>query len=402
MNKIELLAPAGDMECVEAAARFGADAVYLGGDLLQLRAKNAGFARDDIAVAAEFLHSKKKKLYVTVNSFAKNCEIPACKEYARFLSDAGVDAVIISDLGVLAEFAAAAPELERHISTQANCMNYRTAQVYASLGAKRIVLARETSLQEIAEMHELLGDDVELEAFVHGAMCMAYSGRCLISSYLTGRSGNRGACTQPCRWTYTLTEEKRPGEYFPVEEDEKGFTIMSSHDLCCIDLLDELVQAGVTSFKIEGRMKTAYYVATAVNAYRRRMDGTLSAAECRNELDCLQHRPYSTGFYYGELKKGHYNDGLYRASCRFMANVLDWKDNVLTLRQRNNFKVGDTLEVLSPNLEPVSFPVQWIKNENDELQQSAPHPNQIVRIPCEYPLTPGDILRRREDVLVQS
>ena len=397
MGKIELLAPAGDWECLETAANFGADAVYMGGDLLQLRAKKAGFSREDLVRAAEFLHAQGKRLYVTVNSFAKNEEIPQCGDYARFLRDAGVDAAIISDLGVLAEFAEAAPELERHVSTQANCGNYRTAQIYASLGASRIVLAREMSIDEIGELRAKLDPAVELEAFVHGAMCMAYSGRCLISSYLTGRSGNRGECSQPCRWSYSIMEAKRPGEYFDLEETESGTSILSSHDLCAIDLLDELKAAGVNSFKIEGRMKSSYYVATAVNAYRRALDGTLPLAACRDELACLQHRPYTTGFYHGELKLGHYNDGKYQAACRFMANVLGWEDGILKLRQRNNFKVGDRLEVLSPKGEPMSFTVEWIRNEDGEYQQAAPHPNQTVFVPCPAELRAGDMLRRREE-----
>ena len=401
MNQIELLAPAGDMECVETAARFGADAVYIGGNMLQLRAKNAGFTAEGVAAAAEYLHGKGKKLYVTVNSFAYNSEIPACADYARFLESIGVDAVIISDLGVLAEFGDAAPGLERHISTQANCMNYRTAQVYASMGAKRIVLAREMSLEDISELHDKLGNSVELEAFVHGAMCMAYSGRCIISSYLTGRSGNRGACTQPCRWNYALVEEKRPGEFFPVEETDEGTAVLSSHDLCCVEILDRLAAAGVSSFKIEGRMKSSYYVASAVNAYRKAIDGTLPIEKCREELENLLHRPYSTGFYFGAVKKDHNNDGLYRSSCRFIANVLDCKDGVLKLRQRNHFRIGDVLEVLSPAGDPVSFSVQWIKNEDGEMQETAPHPNQTVYVPCEFELREGDILRRREDICVK-
>lgn len=401
MNRVELLAPAGDMECLKTAARFGADAVYIGGNMLQLRAKNAGFTGEGVAEAAEYLHGLGKKLYVTVNSFAYNSEIPACADYARFLESIGVDAVIISDLGVLAEFGDAAPGLERHISTQANCMNYRTAQVYASMGAKRIVLAREMSLSDIAELHDKLGNSVELEAFIHGAMCMAYSGRCMISSYLTGRSGNRGACTQPCRWNYALVEEKRPGEFFPVEETEDGTAVLSSHDLCCVEILDKLSAAGVCSFKIEGRMKSSFYVATAVNAYRHAIDGTLPIDVCREELNCLQHRPYSTGFYLGEVKNGHNNDGLYRSSRRFMANVLGWENGVLKLRQRNNFKVGDVLEVLSPNRAPVSFSVLQITNEEGEMQETAPHPNQTVFVPCDIPLCEGDILRREEEICVK-
>jgi hypothetical protein len=220
MIKAELLAPAGDMESVDAAARFGADAVFIGGDFLQLRAKKAGFTREDVTAAADFLHARGKKLYVTVNSFAKNDEIAHCGDYARFLRDAGADAAIISDLGVMAAFAKAAPELDIHVSTQANCMNYGTAKVYADLGAKRIVLAREMTLQDIADLRAHLDPQVELEAFVHGAMCMAYSGRCILSSYLAGRSGNRGECTQSCRWNYALVEEKRPGEYIPIEEED--------------------------------------------------------------------------------------------------------------------------------------------------------------------------------------
>ena len=396
MKHIELLAPAGDFECLQAAANFGADAVYIGGDLLQLRAGKVGFSRDDIRRAAEYLHARGKKLYVTVNCFAQNDEIAACADYARFMQSAGVDAAIISDMGVMAEFAAAAPALELHVSTQANCMNYRTAAVWASLGAKRVVLARELSLADIRALREQLDPAIELEAFVHGAMCMAYSGRCLISSDLASRSGNRGDCAQPCRWSYTLLEEKRPGEYFPIEEDEGGTAILSSHDLCCMELLPQIADAGVCSFKIEGRMKSAYYVAAVVNAYRKVMDGVLTPAQGRAELECLQHRPYATGFYEGAVKSAHYNDGQYNSTHRFMANVLAWQNGEATLRQRNNFKVGDELELLSPHSEPRSFTVGYIRNEAGELQDAAPHPNQTVFVPCPFPLHEGDMLRRRE------
>lgn len=397
MNKPELLSPAGDFESLKAAALYGADAVYIGGDLLQLRAKKAGFAREDIALAAQYLHERGKKLYVTVNAFANNDEIPACGEYARFLRDAGADAAIISDLGVMAEFRKAAPELDIHVSTQANCMNYATAQVYRSLGAKRIVLAREMTVDQIRALREKLDPEVELEAFVHGAMCMAYSGRCIISSYLTGRSGNRGECTQSCRWSYALMEEKRPGEYFPVEEEDGFTTLLSSHDLCAVDLLSELRDAGVASFKIEGRMKTAYYVATVVNAYRRALDGTMPLSWCREELERIQHRPYATGFYHGEIISNHHNDGQYIQQFRFMANVLDCKDGVLKLRQRNNFRVGDVLEVLSPRQAGLSFQVTDIRSEDGESMAYAPHPNQILYVPCPFELADGDMLRRKEE-----
>lgn len=397
MIKAELLAPAGDMESVDAAARFGADAVFIGGDFLQLRAKKAGFTREDVTAAADFLHARGKKLYVTVNSFAKNDEIAHCGDYARFLRDAGADAAIISDLGVMAAFAKAAPDLDIHVSTQANCMNYGTAKVYADLGAKRIVLAREMTLQDIADLRAHLDPQVELEAFVHGAMCMAYSGRCILSSYLAGRSGNRGECTQSCRWNYALVEEKRPGEYIPIEEEDGHTAILSSHDLCAVDLLHDLEKAGVASFKIEGRMKTAYYVATVVNAYRRAMDGTMPLSQCRDELERIQHRPYATGFYEGHVAKYHHNDGQYIQQYRFMANVLSWQDGVATLRQRNNFRVGDELEVLSPHSAGLTFRVERILDESGAEMAYAPHPNQRLTVPCPHPLYPGDMLRRKEN-----
>lgn len=398
MNKPELLAPAGDMESLEAALSFGADAVYLGGRLLQLRASRAAFDDEKLIKAVKLAHSKNKKIFVTVNSFAFNDEIALCAEYARFLRDAGVDAAIICDLGVMSEFRKAAPELEIHVSTQANTMNYSAANVLCSLGAKRIVLARELSLDEIRKLRDNLPDDVELEAFVHGAMCMSYSGRCILSSFLTNRSGNRGECSQPCRWNYALVEEKRPGEFFPIYENGEFTTILSSHDLCCIDFLDKLHDAGVTSFKIEGRMKTAYYVATAVNAYRKAIDGADSIENCRAELYALKHRPYSSGFYFGDVVHSHSNDGHYSQDCTFIGNVIGWENGILKLRQRNRFSVGETLEVLSPNLPVIKFEVTEIVNEDGERQDSAPHPNQIVFVPCETELKPGDFLRRRDRV----
>lgn len=397
MKNIELLAPAGDWEALEAAAAFGADAVYVGGELLQLRAAKAAFDREKLKNAAEYLHNRGKRLYVTVNCFAENGEIEPAREYARFLYSIGVDAVIISDLGVLRAFGEAAPELERHVSTQANCMNYLTAQTYWDMGAKRVVLARELSLEAIAELRAKAPAGLELEAFVHGAMCMAYSGRCIISSCLTGRSGNRGECAQPCRWSYRLEEEKRPGEYFPVEEYENGTAILSSHDLCCIDFLDKIADAGVCSFKIEGRMKTAYYVATAVNAYRRAMDGKDSAENCRAELECLKHRPYASGFYFGELKTGHYNDGHYSQTCTFVGRALDSGDGCVTVEQRNHFKPGDRLEVLSPGEDIRSFTVTRLWDETGTELDCARHPRQKVRVECPFRVAPGAFIRRRDN-----
>ncbi len=392
----ELLAPAGDMESLEAALRFGADAVYVGGELLQLRAKSAGFDKSALALASERVHREKKRLYVALNSLAKNEEIPLAGEYAVALYDMGVDAVIVSDLGVIAQVRRAAPKLEIHLSTQASCMNYAAATAYHELGVKRIVLARETTVEDIAKIRAMTPKALELEAFVHGAMCMAVSGRCVISSYLTGRSGNRGECAQPCRWSYALMEEKRPGEFFPIVEDGGCTAILSSHDLCCIDMLDELAAAGVTSFKIEGRMKTAYYVASVVNAYRMAMDGG-DLEYCRRELEGVKHRPYSDGFYHGYVRNNHANDGRYRHECVFVGNVLENRDGFLKVRQRNNFKVGETLEVLSPGRRAESFEVSEILTETGDKRDAAPHPNEILYIPCDVKAEAGDFLRRREN-----
>ena len=397
MENIELLSPAGDWESLEAAADFGADAVYLGGDMLQLRAAKAAFDRETLAKAAEYLHSRGKKLYVTVNCFAFSDEIEPAREYARFLRDAGADAAIISDLGVLRAFGEAAPELDRHISTQASCMNYMSAQVYWDMGASRVVLARELSLENIAELRAKAPRGLELEAFVHGAMCMAYSGRCIISSCLAGRSGNRGECAQPCRWNYRLEEEKRPGEYFPIEEYENGTAILSSHDLCCVEFLDKIADAGVCSFKIEGRMKTAYYVATAVNAYRRAMDGSDSTESCRRELECLKHRPYASGFYFGELKNGHLNDGHYSQTCTFVGRAVDSSAGSITIEQRNNFGIGDRLEILSPG-EPIkAFTAEEMWDGTGTPTDRAPHPKEHVTVKCPYDVRPGAFIRRRDD-----
>ncbi len=392
----ELLSPAGDRESLEAALRFGADAVYIGGETLQLRAKSAGFDRETIVEAVKLAHGAGKRLYVTMNSLAKNGEIPLAGEYARFLKDAGVDAVIVSDIGVLAAVREGAPDLELHLSTQASCMNYAAARVYHRMGVKRIVLAREMSIDDIAELRAKTPASLELEAFVHGAMCMAYSGRCVISSYLTGRSGNRGECAQPCRWSYALLEEKRPGEYFPVEQEGGVTAILSSHDLNCIRILDELKAAGVTSFKIEGRMKTAFYAASVTRAYRMALDGTDTIDSCAAELELVKHRPYSEGFYHGYLKENHFNSGRYNHGAVFVGNVLDQKDGMLRVRQRNNFKVGQVLEILSPGRETAAFPVTDIMTESGEHRDAAPHPNEILYIPCPVRAEPGDFLRRRE------
>ena len=389
---VELLSPAGSMEALKTAYRFGADAVYLGGSFMQLRAKSAGFTDDMLQEAVTHAHALGKKVYVTLNCFAKNEEFAKIGDYAKFLYGIGVDAAIISDIGVISAVKAAEPRLEVHLSTQANCQNYMSARLYHDLGVKRIVLARELTLAEIAEIRAKTPATLELEAFIHGAMCMAYSGRCLISSYLSGRSGNRGECAQPCRWNFSLMEEKRPGEYFPVEEEDGFSAILSSHDMNTVDFVDQIVDAGVSSLKIEGRMKTPYYIATVTRAYRMRLDGA-DPALCARELDYVSHRPYSSGFYFNDEKYTPYNDGLYHQEKRVAAVVLGWEKGILTVEQRNLFSQGDTLELLAPGLPVEGFVVEAMTTPDGESVTRAPHPRQILKIPCAIPAAPGDMLR---------
>lgn len=396
MKKSELLAPAGNMDCLKTALRYGADAVYCGGPLLQLRAEKAGFSRESLEEAVKYVHGKGKKIYVTVNSFTKNSEIEPLKEYAKFLYSINADAVIVSDLGAVRTIKQAESNLPVHISTQANCCNYASALAYYEMGASRIVLAREMTLDEIGELHEKIPEELELEAFVHGAMCMAYSGRCLLSSYMNGRSGNRGECTQPCRWEYYLVEQNRQNEYLQLEEYGDHSAILSSNDMKSIEFLDKLTEAGIDSFKIEGRMKTEYYVAHVVNAYRHGIDGDVPLELLEKELDAISHRPYNSGFYFGELVHNHYNDGLYHYSCTFGGTALeDAKDGKLKVMQRNYFEIGDTLEVLSPDSLGISFEVTSIINENGEEVQSACHPQETVFINCPANVKKDDIIRVR-------
>lgn len=394
MQEYELLSPSGDMETVKAAVRYGADAVYVGGPFMQLRAQSAGFTMETLAEAASYVHGFGKKLYVTVNSFAENDEIASLGDYAFELKNAGADAVIVSDLGAIDTISNAVKDLEIHVSTQANCMNYAAANVYYRMGARRVVLARELSIEEIRKLRKNIPSDMQIEAFVHGAMCMSYSGRCLISAYLTGRSGNRGECTQPCRWKYYLYEENRPGEYFPLEEEGGKTAILSSHDMKMAEHIDELKDAGVYSFKIEGRMKTAYYTATVTNAYRMAVDGEKDFDYLNRELEAITHRPYSTGFYYGNERDHTYNSGEYIQSCKFVGVVKDCSDGILTVEQRNNFKKGDVLEALIPGKKPVSFTVGDMINPAGETVQSAPHAQEILRMECPVELNEGDLLRR--------
>lgn len=397
MAKAELLAPAGSMASLDAALRYGADAVYIGGTMLQLRAKSAGFTLDKIAEAARRVHSKGKRLYVTVNALAKDAELAPLEAYACALHEAGADAAIVSDLGVLVTMHRACPALELHISTQASCMNSASALTYRQLGAKRVVLAREMTVDEIRTLRQHIPNDLELEAFVHGAMCMAYSGRCIISSALLGRSGNRGDCAQPCRWNYHLVEETRPNQFFPIEQEDGITAILSSRDLNCLAMLDELIDAGVCSCKIEGRMKTEYYTAVVTNAYRHALDHDVSTDVLLHELETISHRPYSTGFYHGELPRDHTNRGTYIQSYSFCGTVLSVENGVAAIEQRNRFAVGDVLEVVSPDHVGLTMPIPWITDESGEPVTVANRVKQILRIPCPDGVQTGDFLRRKND-----
>ncbi len=393
---VELLAPAGSFESLKTALYFGADAVYCGGPLLQLRASGAGFTFETLKEAVDYTHERGKKLYVTVNSFAENEEIDRLGDYANTLYNMGVDAVIVSDLGAVTEIREKCPALPVHISTQANTQNYKTIEVYHKMGVERVVLGREMTMAQIEELQGRIPEDMEIEVFVHGAMCMAYSGRCLLSSFLSNRSGNRGECSQPCRWNYYLVEEKRQNMFIPVIEEEGATAVLSSTDLKAIEFLDRLEKAGVKSFKIEGRMKSPYYVATVVNAYRHFMDGTATLEECENELDCASHRPFASGFYFGEAKADPNNDGLYHQTCSFIGIVLEeLGDGRYLVEQRNRFDVGDTLEILSPATIGKSFEVTSIKDINGNDRESAHLVQEKVNIFCPHELHAGDILRRR-------
>ena len=402
-RKLELLSPAGDMACLEAALRFGADAVYVGGPRLQLRAGTAGFSMDELARAARAAHALGKRLYVAVNAFPTNREIDALGDYAQALQAAGADAAIVADLGAVATMRRCAPGLAVHISPQANCLNYAAARACHDMGASRVVLGREMTLNEIAELRQKTPPALELEAFIHGAMCMAWSGRCMISAYLTGRSANRGACAQSCRWKYRLEEEKRPGEYFPVEEDAGGMTILSSFDLNCIDFLDRIIDAGVISFKIEGRMKTPYYVATVTNAYRRRLDGIQSGDKSalptlRRELDAVSHRAYASGFYFGEMKRHAPEDGHYLQDCQFVGTVLQrLPGGRVRVELRNRFPAGANLEVLSPHTLGLAFTARNLTDPDGTPLESASVPMSLYDLDAPEAVEPGDMLRLRLD-----
>lgn len=391
-NKPELLAPAGDMERLRTAIRFGADSVYLGGPMLQLRSNSAGFSEERLGEAVEYAHGKGKKVYVAVNSFVRNSELKLLPDYAGMLYSLGADAVIVSDIGAICTIKEAVPDLEIHISTQANCINYASAKHYWDMGARRVVLGRETTLEEIREIRAEIPKEMEIECFIHGAMCMAYSGRCLLSAYMNGRSANQGDCSQPCRYRYRLDESEHG---FAIEEDKNGTTILSSRDLNTIDFVQDIIDAGADSLKIEGRMKSTYYVATVTNAYRKRIDGSASAEACRRELDCASHRDYTSGFYFNEAKLTPSASADYMQDCTFTAMVLGEENGRYIIEQRNNFSTGDTFELLSPLSTGESFVLKNMEDLEGNRVDYAPHPMQKLIIEAPVRMSAGDILRRR-------
>ena len=403
MKKPELLAPAGNMEKLKMALLYGADAVYLGGKAFGLRAFGGNFTNEELQEAVDFAHKLGKKIYVTVNIFPHNSDIAKLPAYLTFLNEIKVDAILVADLGVFTMAKEYAPDVELHISTQANNTNWAAVNAWAELGASRVVLAREMSLEEIKEIREKCS--VELEMFVHGAMCISYSGRCLMSNYLTGRDANRGSCAQPCRWNYALVEEKRPGQYFPVLEDERGTYIFNSKDMCLLPYLPDVIDSGVDSLKIEGRMKSVHYAASVVKAYREAIDSYFAAPEqfevkkeWVEELDKVSHRAYTTGFYYGRPteKDQIYGTSSYTQTSDFVGLVLDYdeKKGFATVEQRNNMKVGQEIEIFQPHLAGYRQILQEMYNDEGEAIQVAPHPQQIVKIRMDRPVEPYGILRR--------
>lgn len=397
-KKIELLAPAGDMERLQMSVAYGADAVYLAGTTFGMRSFAGNFTPDELRDAVKLCHGHGVRVHVTCNTMPRNEEVAKLPEWMEFLEDVGVDAIILSDVGTLTLAATYAPHVERHISTQASVVNYQSARAWHSLGAKRVILARELSLDEIREIRAKTPEDLELEAFAHGAMCVSYSGRCLLSNYMTGRDANRGACAQPCRYQYALMEEKRPGEYFPVYEENGETFIMNSKDMCMIDHVGELIDTGLNSLKLEGRAKSAYYAAIVTGAYRHAIDAALAGEPLdpvwRDEVEHISHRHYSTGFFYGE-------PGQYTENSRY---VRDWQivakvqscdqDGNAVLTLNNKFAVGDALELVGPRVRPQSLTVEQLWDKEGVSLDEVRHPQMVFRMKLPQPVPPLSLLRR--------
>lgn len=407
MKKPELLIPASSLEVLKTAVVFGADAVYIGGEVFSLRAKSKNFSMDDMREGIDFAHAHGAKVYVTANILAHNGDLDGVEAYFHELKEIGPDALIISDPGVFQIAKEICPEIEIHISTQANNTNYRTYRFWHSLGAKRVVSARELSMDELRELRANIPEDLEIETFIHGAMCISYSGRCLLSSYFTGRDANQGACTHPCRWKYAIMEETRPGEYLPVYENERGTYIFNSKDLCMIEHIPELVEAGIDSFKIEGRMKTALYVAVVTRTYRQAIDDYLKdEALYRSRMDYYKeeiakctYRQFTTGFFFG--KPDHdtqiYDNNTYIKAYTYLGLIGGRReDGFYGLEQRNKFSVGEKIEVMKPDGRDVEVTVRSMTDEEGQPLENCPHPKQKIYVDLGVELSPFDLLRRKD------
>lgn len=407
MRRPELLIPASSLEVLKIAVIYGADAVYIGGEAFGLRAKAKNFSMEEIRKGIAFAHAHDVKVYITANILAHNGDLDGVREYFAELREIKPDALIISDPGVYMIAKEVCPEIERHISTQANNTNYGTYRFWYEQGAKRVVSARELSLAEIKEIRANIPDDLEIETFIHGAMCISYSGRCLLSNYFTGRDANQGACTHPCRWKYAVVEEKRPGEYLPVYENERGTYIFNSKDLCMIEHIPELMESGIDSFKIEGRMKTALYVATVARTYRRAIDDYKQSPELYREhmawyqeqISNCTYRQFTTGFFFGKPSDEAqiYDNNTYVKEYTYLGIVGEQNEEGLyRVEQRNKFSVGESIEVMKPDGANITVTVQRIVDEEGNDMESAPHPKQVLYIDLGQPLAMYDILRRKE------
>ncbi len=403
---LELLAPAGNMEKLKTAFYYGADACYFAGTKYGLRAYAGNFTDENLIESVNYAHSLGKKAYVTVNIIAHNEDFADMENYIKFLHKIGVDAVIVADVGIISLIRKVCPDLDVHVSTQANITNKYAAKFFTDMGVKRLVLARELSVKEIKEIRDYIPADVEIETFVHGAMCISYSGRCLLSNYFTGRDANQGACTHPCRWKYSVMEEKRPGEYLPVYENERGTYIFNSKDLCMIEHIPELIDAGIDSLKIEGRMKTALYVATVARTYRKAIDDYLEDPKKYEEnmpwyLDQISnctYRQFTTGFYFGKPNENTqiYDSNTYVKEYTYLGIISEEKDGMYRIEQRNKFSVGETIEIMKPNGDNVEVVVQRIVNEDGVDQESAPHSKQVLYIDLGHVADRYDILRKKD------
>ena len=404
-RKPEILAPAGDMERLYMAVDYGADAVYLAGTSFGMRSFAGNFSPEELPQAVAYCHAHGVKVHVTVNTMPRNAEAARLPDYLRRLDAVGVDALILADLGAFMQAGRYAPHCQRHVSTQCSIANYEAARAWYDLGAQRVVLARELSLAEIREIRAKTPPELELETFAHGAMCVSYSGRCLLSNYMTGRDSNRGACAQPCRYQYALMEEKRPGEYFPIEEDEKGTYILNSRDMCMIDHLDDVMDAGIDCIKLEGRAKSAYYAALVTAAYRHVLDDVAADRPVdqrwRDEVEKISHRHYSTGFYYGA--PGQYTENSrYIREYQVCAIVLDCDAaGYATCSLRNKFTAGDTLELVGPDLAAFSFQAPEMTDAAGAPLLQPRHPQMVFQIQLPRPVPPRSMLRRQVDLLAK-